>query len=212
MSLTASVMKAEAVKKDPVIVQELFSATLEMTNVAKIASLEPTRDVETSQNDNRATPFQEEEYLANVLNSTSWASASSDSNITAPVVNGMTQEWKSGVHNSSLLSSQAPESGIFGNGWFGLMPSLPNIRSRDTSPDDPEGGFAFTLIQTTLNLIYDSLVHDSSSSMALKICRLALRMYWSPIGTRRTTSMFPYPLNTNLNKYSLTLFLSSISQ
>lgn len=195
MSFTTSVMKSEAARNDPEIVQDLFSATFQMTNVAKIAAQEPVLDVEKARNDNYTGPLQEDSLL-DVTNSTSLAPSSSDSHITALTFNMMTQEWKAGRQKFSVSSGFLPEGSIFGNGWFGMMPSLPNIWPRDTHPDDPEGGFAFTLIQTTLTLMYNSLVHDSSSSMALKVCRLALCMFGSSTGIQETTSQSPCSLNT----------------
>lgn len=164
-------------RNDPGILQGLFSATLEITNLARTVTQDSTRDAGKHYKEIHSSPFQEEESLANVPNSTSWEPASSDPNITEPTFNMVDQDWSPDIKPFRKSSSFLPEGGIFGNGWFGMMPSLPNIRSRDTSLDDPEGGFAFTLTHTILNLMYNSLVHDSSSSLVLKICRLALCMY-----------------------------------
>lgn len=166
-------LKAEIVWRDPKVGQILFAATSRVTSLAKAATEEPSapRDNHPLQ----LVQLQEELGLAKADEGTPPNSTSSAS--MATYTGGV-----GGPRNSPLLSpfavsrSLSSKGEIFGNGWFGLKPSLSHLSFRGASRADPEGTFALKLMETTLNLTYFSLLecNGDPSGLAMRICQFAL--------------------------------------
>jgi hypothetical protein len=160
IDFTESMLKAEAIRQNPEILQNLLTTTSSITHLAKTAAPESSETTK-----NGRGPCQEE---------LSAARERLPSIVPTPLAGS--------VGPSMLALNQAApdfsllESEIFGNGWFNLKPSVGHLSIRGTRQSDPDGDFAVKLIEKTMNMAYYSLLenrHDPNS-FVMRMCRYAL--------------------------------------
>jgi hypothetical protein len=162
INFTESMLKAEAIRQSPEILQNLLTTTSSITRLAKTATQEPNETPKRERVEDSIRPFQEEMVSATGERSTSGVPESSESNILAS--------------NLAAPSDLLSESDIFGNGWFSLKPFISHLSIRGAGPSDPDGDFAFKLIEITLTMAYNSLVdyRNDPTSFVMRMCRYAL--------------------------------------
>jgi hypothetical protein len=164
MNFTESILQADAIRRDPELIQNLFTATSRITHLAKTAAEEPIEIPKDGQGENYTRPSREK--LVPTIGE--------QPRLTAPESSPGFNSWATDLMAPSSLLS---ERDILGNGWFGLKPSLSHLLPiRGASSSTSDGDFAFELVQTTLNLLYNSFIeyHNDPASIGMKICRLAL--------------------------------------
>jgi hypothetical protein len=169
-------LKTETIRSDPNVGQILFAATSKVTSLAKAATEEPP-ETRGDHAEDHVLQLQEDLAPLKVDERIPLNYASSGSDFMAEHMGGgielLSPRLPLSFAGQSTLSSKGE---IFGNGWFGLKPSLSHYSFRGASRDDHEGTFALKLLQTTLNLAYLSLLESSGdpASVAMRICRFAL--------------------------------------
>jgi len=156
-------LKAEAIRQNPEILQSLLTTTSSITRLAKTAAPEVTESNKDERAETSRSLAPKEDISAieehSPLIVPKWSGKSS---IMAP--------------NPAAPTFSLSESDIFGNGWFNLQPSVEQYSIRDSRQGDPDGDFAVKLIEKTLNMAYYSLIeyrHDPASFI-MRMCRYAL--------------------------------------
>ena len=162
INFTESMLKAEAIRRSPEILQNLQMTTSSITRLAKAATQELRETPKDGGLENDIRPSREELVSAARERSPPILPESSGSDISAS--------------NLAASGSLLPESHIFGNGWFSRKPFLSHLSLRGASSSDPKGDFAFKLIEITLNMAYNSLVdyRNDPTSFIIRMCRYAL--------------------------------------
>jgi hypothetical protein len=163
MNFTESILKADAIRRDPELIQKLFAATSRITHLASIAAEEPIQ-----------TP--QDGYVENSMRPSGESLVSAIGEQPTPIVPESSGRFNILSLNLTAPGSLSSEHNTFGNGWFGFKPSISHLLIRGASSTTCDGDFAFELVQTTLNLLYNSFIEyrNEPTFVGMKICRLAL--------------------------------------